>query len=152
MISAPHRLEGLTTGEREAMAWARAHTDASARFAIITDDAWPLDRNAEWFPALAQRRAVATVQGYEWIGSTFRGRIDSYDALQECASQDAACLDAWSADAGEPFDYVYVPKLAARKETTPDEDCCQPLLTDLRRSEAYELVFDGPGAAIFERR
>jgi hypothetical protein len=152
MISAPHRLEGLTADERDAMAWARANTGASARFAIVTADAWPLDRNAEWFPALAQRRAVATVQGYEWVDRSFRSRIDSYDALQECATQDAACLDAWALDTGEPFDYVYVPKLAARKESTPDEDCCQPLLGDLRASSAYIVVFDGPGAAIFERR
>jgi hypothetical protein len=31
------------------------------------------------------------------------------------------------------------------------EDCCAALRSELRSSPSYRVVFDGPGATIFER-
>ncbi|HET6679721.1 MAG TPA: hypothetical protein VFG84_00850 [Gemmatimonadaceae bacterium] len=152
MLSAPHRLTGMTADERTAITWVTEYTPVDARFAIVSGDAWPLDRTAEWFPALTQRRSIATVQGYEWVGADFRPKIDRYVDLQACAVVDAACVDAWAAEEPEEFQYVYIPKLAPRKDRSPDEECCESLIASLKDDARYPVVYDGPGAVIFARR
>jgi hypothetical protein len=152
MLSAPHRLTGLSSDERAAMTWVTEHTSADARFAIVSGDVWPLDRTAEWFPALTQRRSVATVQGYEWVDSEFRPKIDAYIDLQDCGVADASCIDEWAAETDEGFQYLYIPKLAPRKDRALGEECCATLIASLRSAAGYPIVYDGPGAIIFERR
>jgi hypothetical protein len=135
------------------MTWVREHTPAASTFAVVSDDSWPVDRTSEWFPVLSGRTSVATVQGQEWIdGGAFQSRIADYDALQECARRNAACLDAWSADTGEPIDYVYIPKIAPRFDPLSETKCCIGLQLALAGDPAFRQVYDGPGALIFERR
>ena len=152
MLSAPHRLQGMSVDERDAMTWVTEHTPPDARFAIVSGDVWPLDRTAEWFPALTQRRSIATVQGYEWVDAQFRPKIDEYTDLQHCAVVDASCIDEWAADTSEEFGYVYIPKLAPRKDRTLGKECCATLIASLREDDRYPVVYDGPGAVIFARR
>ncbi|HET6615133.1 MAG TPA: hypothetical protein VFH62_04520 [Dehalococcoidia bacterium] len=152
MLSAPHRLQGMSVDERTAMTWVTEHTPSDARFAIVSGDVWPLDRTAEWFPALTQRRSVATVQGYEWVDAEFRPKIDAYTDLQHCAVAGASCIDQWADDTTEDFEYIYIPKLAPRKDRTIGKDCCASLIASLREDERYPVVYDGAGAVIFERR
>ena len=151
MISSPERLTGMAESERAAMGWARENTAETDGFAIVSGDAWPVDRTSEWFPAIAERRSVGTVQGFEWIRGAFRPRIDAYMALQDCADDGVTCLDAWASEQ-ESFEYVYVPKLDPRVTIKIDEECCVPLIRDQRDDEGYALVFDNDGALIFERR
>lgn len=133
----------LTPAERQAIRWVGERTPPSARFLIVAGTPWEIDRTSEWLPALAHRRSVATVQGYEWrpIGEFARKKRE-YNDLQGCATWVSQCLRDWSAATGHAFTHVYLPK-------SPDRDCCRLLRWSLDRDPDYRLIYDGPGAAVF---
>jgi len=142
-------LTSLTTDDRVAMSWVVRHTPPASRFLIVVGGAaggWWSDRVAEWFPVLARRVSVATVQGTEWLpAGTFENRERQYDRLQGCAVWGTDCLEEWARANGRPYSHVYIPKTLAFP-------CCGPLDSSLRHDPAYRLVFDGPGASIYEVR
>ena len=147
-------LLGLNAGEQSAMAWVQQNTPASSRFAILSAETWPVDRNSEWFPALTGRQSVGTVQGTEWLpGGAFDARRSAYIDLQQCANSDGDCLARWSAADHATFDYVYL--LTAPPGVTNGpigaDSCCRDLALALRKDARYALVYDGAGAIIFKR-
>jgi len=142
-------LTSLTTDDRIAMSWVGRHTPPASRFVIVVGGAaggWWSDRVGEWFPVLARRVSVATVQGTEWLpAGTFENRERQYDRLQGCAVWGTDCLVDWARANGRPYSHVYIPKTLAFP-------CCGPLDASLRHDPAYRLVFDGRGASIYELR
>ncbi|MEX0749585.1 MAG: hypothetical protein WD359_02150, partial [Dehalococcoidia bacterium] len=153
VATSPRLLTGVTIDERAGMDWVEENTPEASTFAVVSGDRWPIDRTSEWFPALAGRRSVATVQGAEWLpNGAFRAAISDYDALQVCADRDGECLQEWADSTARSFDYVYIPKLPTRYAGPGEERCCLTLERFLRQDAAYRLAFDGPGAVIFERR
>jgi len=155
VVSGGQLLTAMSPGERDAMAWVAANAPASSRVLVITDDRWFADRTSEWFPYLAERESVATVQGYEWLpGGVFAARLDRYRDVQKCARDTTTCLDAWFAASGVGFDYVYVPKLSPRytSSSTQQDGCCEALLQSLAADSRYLTVYDEDGATIFQRR
>ena len=145
----------LKPDERAAMAWVAAGTPAQARFLVISDTFWAADRVAEWFPALTDRVSVTTVQGSEWLPASvgFWPHMWRYQGAQDCAASDGDCLARWMSGAGQSFDYVYLPKtVVATAMDESDVWCCGSLRTALRHDDRYVLVYDGPGATIFQRR
>ena len=138
----------LSPDERAAMRWVAAETPPDSRFLLVTAGVWPADKQSEWFPVLARRPSVATVQGYEWVpGGAFARLVEAYDEVQTggCSATDSACLDRWSAEHGIAFTHVYVPN-------TPRGQCCDRLRRSLANDSRYVTLMDGPGAAIFARR
>jgi hypothetical protein len=165
LVGAGRSLQSLSPEERTAMRWVAEETPADSRFLIITGNGWEPrtgwawgaqsgwadDRVSEWFPVLANRPSVGTVQGTEWFpDNVFALSAQSYDAAQRCANWTANCLDAWSAEAGRPFTHVYIPK-SPFVHRDPNTQCCQTLLASLREDSRYARVYDGPGAVIFAR-
>ncbi|MGQ9681074.1 MAG: glycosyltransferase family 39 protein [Anaerolineae bacterium] len=141
----------LPAAEREAMLWVAAETPASARFLVITGDgAWGSDRSSEWFPVLAQRVSVATVQGTEWLPG-FAERTDRYTRLQVCATQGAECLETWAAEHGVAFTHVYLAKRPSVGVYGRSRPCCSGLEAALHCDAQYRLLYDGPAALVFER-
>ena len=134
----------LSPEARQALEWTASHTASSSRFVVLSENPWPEDPFSEWFPALAERTSVNTVQGSEWFSqSEFYARIRSYDGLRQCLAQSAAsCLELWAASSGQRFDYVFFPK-AGEGSMEP------PLIAALRQSPGYKVFYDGPGAVIF---
>jgi hypothetical protein len=128
------------------MSWVEQETSPDARFLIVSGTPWEIDRNSEWLPVLANRKSVATVQGYEWrpVGEFARKKRE-YVKLQGCAGWTSQCLQDWSRSTGVGFTHVYIPK-------SPDRPCCDLLRYSLDRDPAYRLIYDGPGAALFVRR
>lgn len=152
IASTPGLLVGLSADERAAMTWARGNTPPSSQFIVISGRAWPVDRNAEWFPVIAGRTSVATVQGYEWFGGgRFERKRDEYRMLQACANADASCLQRWSDQSGLSFDYVYIATVLPVDELQPGATCCDGLRIALRHDPRYTVAYDGPGATIFRR-
>jgi hypothetical protein len=145
-------LASLDRGDRTAMQWVATSTPAQSRVLVISGAAWANDRVAEWFPVLAQRHSVATVQGSEWLpNGEFTRRYDASEALADCASSDVGCVEKWSASWAKPFDYLYVAKTLGKKGM-PGTDCCTAVIASALSDPRYRRVYDGPGAAIFERR
>ncbi|MFL5496649.1 MAG: hypothetical protein ACJ8DC_19895 [Gemmatimonadales bacterium] len=136
----------LSPQERSAMSWAERETSPEARFLVVAGTPWEIDRTSEWLPVLAQRKSVATVQGYEFrpLGE-FARKKQQYVALQGCAGWISRCLRDWSAATGVGFTHVYIPK-------SPDRDCCHVLRYSLEHDPAYRMIYDGPGAELFARR
>jgi hypothetical protein len=132
------------------MAWVAASTPADSRFLIVTESRWPVDRTAEWFPALTDRHAILTVQGSEWLPhDAFNREIAQYDDLQKCGGRLVDCVDAWVADTGKAYDYIYFPKPDVRLDKMEDGPCCIPLRGSVALDARFTRVFDGPGAAIY---
>jgi hypothetical protein len=143
-------LHALSPANREAMAWVSGHTPDTARFAIVTGYNWWVDATAEWFPVLARRQSVATVQGYEWMGQrAWTARVSQDTALQQCATSTVACVQAWAGDQWNGL-FVYVPKGALLGEASPDQDGTAALRSSLAAASDIQLVYDGPGASVFE--
>lgn len=159
-------LQSLSTDERAAMRWIAEKTPASSRFLVITGNGWETfnvwawrvgsgwqdDRLSEWFPVLAKRVSVATVQGSEWLpNEEFDRRSAAYRDAQRCGNWNTSCLDAWSKETGITFTHLYIPK-SPYVHINPDYQCCGHLLIGLAEDPRYTLVYDGPGAAIYTRR
>jgi hypothetical protein len=116
-------LHVLPLGERNAMAWIAGNTPASAQFMVVSATDWPTDSTSEWFPVLAHRASVATVQGTEWLGP---GIFDTYQRryrwLQSCAVvTDLPCAQLWAEQVGR-VDYVMA--VTSRDASTEGYDCC----------------------------
>lgn len=161
-------LGSLTATDRAAMQWVANNSPTSSRFLIVTGHGWDSgggpgigqdrfhgwadDRVSEWFPALADRHSVMTIQGTEWTAN-FAQSQKEYAKLQDCGESDGACLDTWSTKYGRPFDYVYLPKTAEGQEPGGnDGKCCAALRNALRQDPGFQTVYDGAGGTIFARR
>ncbi len=143
-------LAALPPAEREAMEWVKEHTEAGSSFLVVTADNWAADKSSEWFPVLADRGSVATVQGSEWLDH-FPDKIEQYRQLQECARRDAGCLETWSRDNQKPFTHIYLSKRPAALDQYLDEYPCWPLDRSLRLETGYQLLYDAPEVAVFQR-
>ena len=135
----------LPAAQRAAMRWVADSTPpASAFIAMSYTSGWfGADQTSEWFPALAGRADLVTVQGYEWLpGGQFASRIGRFFEALACGESDVACLEAWAARGARDFTHVFVPA----------EGRCAPLIASLRSSPRYRPVYERDGVLIFERR
>lgn len=138
-------LAGLPRGEREAMEWVAENTPLASGVLVIPSVTWwGTDSTSEWFPVLADRASVATVQGHEWLGDISQ-QIASYEAVQQCATKGPDCLDAWAERTGAAFTYLYVAKASASLAG----DRAASLRHHLDRDLRYVRVYDGPAATIY---
>jgi hypothetical protein len=140
-------VHALSADRRQAMAWVAAELEPDATVALITDSVWPRDPDSEWFPLLAQRRSVATVQGSEWLGvAAFVKTRGAHHTLQTCVrSASVDCVREWLAE--WPADYLYLPKGHLHGPSSP-ADCCAGLRRSLLADPAFTPVYDGPGATV----
>lgn len=139
-------LRGLSSEEQQALAWVKQHTPRGSSFLVIPDGSWETAKTAEWFPVLAERLSVATVQGTEWVSNGgFKRARDIHDAAYQCGFETTDCLDALVAEHRIDFDYVYI-------RVGESGQCCGTLLASLVRDPRYRLVFDGDGATIYLKR
>ncbi len=145
----------LYSPDAEAMDWVKDNTPTEGRFLVLTGTtSAACDSVLEWFPALAHRRSVFTIQGTEWLkGKEFTSSVRSTYPAQEClAHGDVACLEK----AVDPlmYDYVYV-------ASTLRADNCMPLVpppnyqyfvADLSSNPLFEIVYQTEWVLISRRR
>lgn len=137
-------LLALNADERAAMRWIARHTPEGGTFLVMTAVPWQVDRYSEWFPILAARRSVATVQGYEWLPTgAFAEQQDLFRAVQHCA--DVACAEERLARDRASFDYVLLPRSSLFH-------CCDRMERSLREDPRFTPVYDGPGGLLFARQ
>ena len=131
------------------MRWVSINTPKNSEFVVITskEDVWQ-DRVSEWFPALADRPSIATVQGYEWIPDQFYFQWSRYLALQDCAKQNAGCLDKWAQDFDMPFSHIFL----ARGDDVKTMLAAKILKASLLSSTDYKMIYESSEVAIFEKR
>jgi hypothetical protein len=147
-----HMLTSLNAEDRAAMRWVATSTPRDSRVLVITGADWAADRVAEWFPVLAARKSVATVQGSEWLpGHEYDRRYAASEVLSKCAARDVGCVEQWAAANGKSFTHLYVAKTVGQGGL-PGRDCCTGVLSTARNDPRYIRVYDGPGAEVFVRR
>jgi hypothetical protein len=138
-------LRGLSDEELTALAWVKDETPVGSTFLIIPDSSWETAKTAEWFPVLANRTSIATVQGSEWLpNGGFRRAQEIYADAYDCGYQTTECLTALAENNRVAFDYVYVRKGDLGQ-------CCTTLIESLDGDAGYHLVYDDEGATIYIR-
>lgn len=152
-VSQQSVLNVLPAEDQQAMRWVAANTDPASHFLLVTGaSSWASDYTAEWFPALAQRVSVATVQGYEWLPrDQFRLQVERSRLLQACASQNLACLESWTDQTEANYRYVYVHELEVRIGPGQSQSCSPTVLEALLISSHYRVVYQTSRVTIFER-
>ena len=148
-------LNHISVGEQTAMQWVKENTPSDSRFLVITGEPEAMcESSAEWFPALAERTSLSTLQGREWIsGSKFGEFLGHRAALQSCIDNGMECLEDQSSYFGS-FDYIYV----AIK--TPTENCkpvnsskeSNGLVIALENSSKYSILYQSDDAFVFGRK
>ena len=138
-------LVALSPDERAPMSWAAAETPVTSKFLIVSGVGWAIDRVSEWFPVLAERESITTVQGSEWLPGVFSRRQEAFAEGNRCGGRDITCLQQWQDPTGLSFSHVYLVK-------TENPSCCTALRAALEKDPSYALVFDGPAATVFARR
>jgi len=112
---------------QDAMAWVEANTPEGSRFAVVSGRYWAVDAEAEWFPTLAGRVSVATVQGTEWLDrDRFARQVRLASELPVCVvTGDEACVESWFGDVG-PVDYLFL--VDSPPEAIGGVTCCHALV------------------------
>ncbi len=134
---------------RQAMQWVQAHAPSDARFLVLTGHTDPFsDPSTEWFPVLAGRTSMNTIQGQEWmLGPRFKPFLDDATQLQSCLNSSPACLDEWASAQGLQYDYIFL--------ESPDRSAgitSGLLLYQLMRDAHFSLVYQNEGAVVFARK
>lgn len=146
------RLQRVSAAQAAAMTWVAQETDAETRFIVATSVVWGADEVSEWFPAVAGRQSVATVQGSEWLGTAgFRAQRARHLAVLTCTARTDLCMAEWSAEAGLGDAWLFIPKGQMNGPLSPP-DCCAALRETVLDSALYEVVYDGAGATIARPR
>jgi len=135
------------------MNWIKAQTPDDAKFVILkmTDDPM-LDHSAEWFPTLTKRQSLLTLQGQEWVqGAQFTKNWGTYKQAVQCLFQDIACLEHYLAQHQIQFDYIYIAKQPVGPAIDKSSEHI-PLVSALKNSSEYQLVYENKGAVLFLKR
>jgi hypothetical protein len=139
-----HPLRALSAEERKAMEWVAANTSEDSRFLVLSSALhWQKDYVAEWFPALAGRHSIITVQGHEWLpDGAFRDGVRLHSGAR-IGSYSLATLERWSGANAVVYSHIYL----SRTSVGPVN--LNQLWYSLRKSPNYRVIYDGSGAAVF---
>jgi len=135
----------LSKENQNAMQWVRTSTPRETHFMLLTSESNSgLDEVQEWFPALAERVSITTIQGKEWLpGNQFNLAEESTKQLQsECITAGVACIEDWGEKNQVEYDYVYV-------VDTSNSPYSLPIVNSLSTASDYLLVYTSPEKGIF---
>jgi hypothetical protein len=148
VVSETSRLQFVSADQVEGMVWVADNSDPETRFIVATTVVWGFDEISEWFPAVADRQSVATVQGSEWLGpEAFTDQVDIHSDVLICTRSTARCMAEWAAGAGFGDAWLFIPKGQVNGPLSP-RDCCRALRETVQQSGLYDVVYDGVGATI----
>lgn len=142
-------LTSLKKPEIQAMEWVKENTDPDSQFVVInSSESWIIDRNSEWFPALAQRKSIATVQGKEWFPNLeYQKNKKLHDELHNCILSTKNCPDLWVNSDQKVMKYFFMSKTICYQNT---DGCQQRLELLFGNSSRYVLVYENEGVAVIQ--
>lgn len=144
----------LPAPEREAMEWVSRKTPEVSRFLVLSGaTSVACDPVAEWFPALAGRQSLFTVQGTEWTKSDeFKPFIREAVELQKCTMETPACIDKLIERS--EYEYVFLSRrlLSENCELLPRAQSFQYFVGEIRADAQYEVVYDSNDVLIYKPR
>lgn len=142
-------LSSFTREDKADFEWINQNTPQLATFIVFTAEPdWQLDNIAEWFPALAQRKNLNTVQGTEWLGNNrYQSAQIEYTDLKYCTYSGVDCIKEWSEKYGYEVDYIYIKKEVCMPKYA---FCTMPLIRELASDMEYSVVRDTDNSTIFQ--
>jgi hypothetical protein len=136
----------VSIAERAGLNWIHQNTARDSRFVLFTWHDHPIVSPViEWFPALAERANLTTIQGREWLTGEahFTPVLNFSVGLQTCIYQDQACVAEKVAARGETFDYIWL--------SLGDPPRQSSLSQALQGAPGYELVYQNAEVLIYRR-
>jgi len=136
----------LGAEERKAIEWAKTNTGVDEKFLILDEQGNPLlSPLTEWFPALAQRRSIATIQGTEWLPEErhYNKLYTAITDIHQCLYQDVECLREFQDELPDDYDYIM---LSAKQQNRKN---ILPLFISLSQNSKFMLVYTSPTIYIF---
>ena len=127
----------LKPNDLETMYWVKENLPENSVFMVLTGIPSPeIDPYVEWFPALAERQNISTLQGYEWLlADKFYNFYTELSKLQQCRSVD--CIEKWNTTNSQRYDYVVI----FRTEAVEIDEL-------LLKNSSYEKVYSNSNALI----
>ena len=146
----------LSEPERVAMQWIEKNTPEDSKFLVITGDQNAFcDPINEWFPSLAKRESLTTVQGSEWLlGDDFPKNMAQIHSLQGCIDEGVECITHESDALGKSFDYIYVSIAPTTKNCESSDQSTRTTrgsITALESTQDYSVVYRSEKVALFEK-
>lgn len=142
----------VTKEERQAMNWISNNTKDDAKFLVVPNSPskhWGAERTHVWFPTLAKRESLITMQGYEWVLGEFQKRsIAQFDAWN-CTTKNDICLENMRKKSKIAFTHVFISNPLPKIDD--NNKCCDVLTNSLKNSSNYELIYENVRASVFKR-
>ena len=142
----------LPISDREAMKWVSQNTPNDARFLVLSGaTSVACDSVAEWFPMLADRQSLFTIQGAEWTKANgFKPFIREAVNMQMCSQENPDCVESL-ADTSE-YEYVYFSKnlRAENCELLPLAQSYLYFVEKVRGDVQYEVVYETDDVLIYK--
>ena len=133
----------LGRGDIQAMEWVGENIPPEASFFVVPSSTWwETDAVGEWFPALAERTNLLTVQGSEWLPD-YRDRIDKFKEISNLIADGA--LDARTLMRDFPqADFLYLPISSFQNKAA---------LVALRSTlQGFPLIFRNADVEVYQLR
>jgi len=128
--------------EVEAINWVKSNTDVTDHFLILDEQNNPLlSPFTEWFPALAERRSIATIQGTEWLNGddNYNKQYSIITSFHECLYKNVKCLYELNDKIPDKFNFVIV----SSKNPIP-------LVNSLDNHRDFKLSYSSPAIKIYQ--
>ncbi|MFN8382151.1 MAG: glycosyltransferase family 39 protein [Anaerolineales bacterium] len=143
----------VSESDKNAMAWVEENTAKESKFLVITGETNGLcDSTSEWFPALAKRQSLGTLQGNEWLkGKEFTQFAGNIQTVQACSGVGFDCIMMQSKPFAKDFDYLYVSLSSptVNCELTNASTVPRSLVHDIKDSSTLQVVFSSDDVVIF---
>lgn len=137
----------VSTDARNAFEWISNNTPKEAGFLVITGSTSLFsDHNNEWFPYLADRKSLTTIQGMEWLQSIdFQKKNDLLIDIQNCVNspETLTCIETNASENRLDYDYIVVQKNGKNIGN---------LLSELLREDSYKKVYETAESAVFVKQ
>ncbi|MEK6752622.1 MAG: hypothetical protein AABZ00_10195 [Chloroflexota bacterium] len=137
--------QALGAEQIKAVEWVTLNTKPSDRFLILDEQGNPLlSPLTEWFPALAERRSIATIQGTEWLAGKrhYNYLYPVITNLHQCLYQDVGCLHEFQAGLPDEYEYVMLSENQGNAQL--------PLIVSLNEDPGFTLVYSTSRMYIFK--
>jgi len=136
----------LTDEIHQTFIWINENTDPGTTFLIYpsieSNRFWWNDYLSEWFPVIAERHSVTTVQGYEWTPELFDQKVYSYYNLRTCDKPGPVCVGIWEKYNDQEIDYLVIDT----DENRPD------FVNSFDLNDDYSLFYDNNRLVVFRKK
>jgi hypothetical protein len=134
----------LSSDEQKAMLWVKENSGYDDKFLVLGSQENPIHSSlTEWFPALADRLSITTVQGQEWFGKYLHA-MDTFALYQQCLMGDFQCVKDVNQKSGLQENCIFI-----SFENSPQKPEKNNLYLSLMESSQFNQVYSSSEVKIF---